>query len=191
MNLVNKGWCIFGPRGSGKSWLLESILDTNEDHIVYDPMEDHAGYRQYLPDDRHSSEELNDLIHNVVLETQPAIFAIDEANKYIHPKPTRLLTGVADLVDMGRHHGISFGTVARRPVQFNTDLVELADALFFFGLQGKNDYVYMEDLHRGLGDAVRGLPRYHFVSYANQQITIHSPVDAPRRKGGMLARQHR
>lgn len=193
MDLSDKGWAIFGPRGSGKSWLLESILDTVPDHIVYDPMGDHYGYRQYIPDDRTSTEELSDLVRHVVIPTRPDLFAIDEANKYILPKQQRraLPPGIDDLLDFGRHYGISFGVVSRRPVQFHSDLVELADALFIFGLQGKNDYRYLEDLHRGLGDAVRSLPRYHFASYAEQQIQIHTPIDAPRRSGGMLSGRFR
>lgn len=194
MDLSGKGWCIFGPRGSGKSWLLEHLLDTNADHIVYDPMGDHYGYRQYIPDDRASIDELSDLIEHVVIPTHPAIFAVDECNKFVAPKPRPLPRGVDSLMDFGRHYGpagISFGCVARRPAQFHSDVVELADALFLFGLQGKNDYHYLEDLHRGLGDAVRSLPRYHYVSYSGQQVRVHDPIDAPRRRNGTIPQRSR
>jgi len=180
MDLTDKGWCIFGPRGSGKSWLLKSILDSTPDHIVYDPLGDHEGYRRYLPEDRNSVAELSDLVQAVVIPTKPALFAVDEANKYILPKPHPLPAGIDDLMDFGRHFGISVGFVARRPVQFHTDLVELSDVIFLFSLTGKNDYQYMEDLHRGLGDVVRNLEKYHFASLrAGREITIHNPVALP------------
>jgi len=184
INLENKGWCVFGPRGSGKSWLLESILDSTTDHIVYDPMSDHRGYRQYIPRDRSSVEELSDLVRHVVIPTRVSLFAVDEANKYIIPRK-RLPPGIDDLLDFNRHYEISFGCISRRPVQFHADLVELSDVLFIFGLQGKNDYQYLEDVHRGLGDAVRALPRYHFVSYSHGEIISHLPIGTPRR--GKLA----
>jgi len=181
MDLSDKGWVIFGPRGSGKSWLVKSILDTTPDHIVYDPLGDHAGYRQYQPDDRSSVEELTDLVQAVVIPTKPALFIVDEANKYILPKPNRLPPGIDDLMDFGRHWGISVGFVARRPVQFHTDLIELADVVFFFGLHGKNDYQYMESLHVGLGDEVRKLSRWSFASLrGGTEIELHNPIDRPK-----------
>jgi hypothetical protein len=59
--------------------------------------------------------------------------------------------------------------------------VELANFLFFFGLSGKNDYAYMEDLHDGLGDAVRNLKKYEFVSLRDGQgLSVHAPIDTPK-----------
>jgi len=64
--------------------------------------------------------------------------------------------------------------------QFNTDLTELANHLFFFKLSGKNDFAYMENLHVGLGEAVRSLGPYEFVSLTNgSEMELHAPVDAP------------
>ena len=180
IDLTDKSFVIFGLRGSGKSWLVKSILDSTPDHIIYDPLNEHKGYRQYIPDDRESVEELSEMIQGLVIKTKPPLFVIDEANKYIPPKPSRLWAGVADLVDFSRHWRISFGAVARRPSQFHTDLVELADYVFFFNLPGKNDFQYCEALHRGLGVEFRNLAPYHFVSLKNgREITLHSPVEKP------------
>jgi hypothetical protein len=99
----------------------------------------------------------------------------------IEPKPTRMPGAVRDLVDFGRHWSISFGIVARKPVQCNTDLVELSDHVFFFQLPGKNDHTYLESLHSGLGDTVRNLPAHHFVSFSHgSEITVHAPIEPPR-----------
>jgi len=178
MDLRNKSWAIFGLKGSGKSVLLKSILDSSPDHLVYDPMNEHRGYKRYVPDDRRSTSELSDFIAQVVIPRKPTLFVIDEANRHIRPKPTPLPAGVDELNDLARHWNISVGYVARRPVQFHTDIVELAQVIFFFILPGKNDYRYLEDLHAGLGDQVRQLRPFHFVSLTNgQQIKLHSPVD--------------
>lgn len=181
IDLTGKGFCIFGVRGSGKSWLVKHILDSTPDHLIYDPLEEHDGYRRYIPDDRQSTDELNKLITDLVIPRKPRLFIVDEANKYIRPKPTPLPSGVSDLNDFARHFGTSCGWVARRMTQFNTDIVELANHLFFFKLTGKNDFHYMEGLHQGLGDAVRSLGKYEFMSLTNgADMQHHAPVDEPR-----------
>ena len=200
MDLANKGWCVFGLRGSGKSWFVKSLLESTPDHLIYDPLKEHRGYNKYMPTDRTSIEELEKVIHGPVIKgvkvtednkgTFPTrrvgetwkseLFVIDEGNRYILPHPTRMPPGVADLVDYGRHWNLSFGVVARRPVQFNSTLVELSDHVFFFQLPGKNDHAYLESLHVGLGDTVRNLAPYHFVAFSHgSEITVHAPIRPP------------
>ena len=200
MDLANKGWCVFGLRGSGKSWFVKSLLESTPDHLIYDPLKEHKGYNRYVPTDRTSIEELEKVIHGPVIKgvkvtednkaTFPTrrvgetwkseLFVIDEGNRYILPHPTRMPPGVADLVDYGRHWNLSFGVVARRPVQFNSTLVELSDHVFFFQLPGKNDHAYLESLHVGLGDTVRNLAPYHFVAFSHgSEITVHAPIRPP------------
>ena len=180
IDLTDKGFCIFGSRGGGKSWLVKHILDSTPNHLIYDPMQEHQGYRRYVPDDRESVQELSDLVKSVVVPTKPALFIVDEANKYVLPKPNRLPDGVNDLMDFGRHWGISVGFVSRRPVQFHTDLVELSNVLFFYGLTGNNDYHYLENLHMGLGDAVRNLGEFQFMSLSSgRDMELHNPIDSP------------
>jgi len=200
MDLANKGWCVFGLRGSGKSWFVKSLLESTPDHLIYDPLKEHRGYNKYTPSDRTSIEELEKVIQGPVIkgvkvtednkatfptrrvgETwKPELFVIDEGNRYILPHPTRMPPGVADLVDYGRHWNISFGVVARRPVQFSSTLVELSDHVFFFQLPGKNDHAYLESLHVGLGDTVRDLAPFHFVAFSHgSEITVHAPIRPP------------
>ena len=200
MDLASKGWAVFGLRGSGKSWFVKSVLQSTPDHLIYDPLKEHSGYNKYTPTDRTSIEELEKVIEGPVIkgikvvednktmfptrrvgETwKPELFVIDEANRYILPKPTRLPKMVNDLVDYQRHWNISFGVVARRPVQFHQDIIELADVVFFFTIPGKNDHAYLNSLHSDLGDTVRNLPAYHFVAFQHgSEITVHAPITAP------------
>jgi hypothetical protein len=200
MDLGSKGWAVFGLRGSGKSWFVKSVLDSTPDHLIYDPLKEHAGYSKYTPSDRTSIEELSKVIEGPVIkgikvtdankhmfptrrvgETwKPELFVIDEANRYIYPHPTRLPKPVEDLVDLGRHMKLSFGVVARRPVQFHATLIDLADHVFFFQIPGTHDHRYLESLHPGLGDKVRDLPPHHFVGFSHgSEITVHAPIRPP------------
>jgi hypothetical protein len=201
IELKSKGWAVFGLRGSGKSWFVKHVLDSSPDHLIYDPLKEHRGYNKYTPTDRTSIDELSKVIEGPVIrgvrvteenkrqfptrrvgETwKPDLFVIDEANRYIYPHPREIPKAVADLVDYGRHWNLSFGVVARRPVQFHTTLIELADVVFFFYLPGQNDYQKLEGMHPGLGDAVRSLPAHHFVALSHgTEITIHAPIEPPR-----------
>ena len=200
IELKSKGWAVFGLRGSGKSWFVKHVLDSSPDHLIYDPLNEHRGYNKYIPTDRTSIDELSKVIEGLVIQGarvkeenkrqfptrrvgetwKPDLFVIDEANRYIYPHPREIPKAVADLVDYGRHWNLSFGTVARRPVQFHTSLIELADVVFFFYLPGQNDYQKLEGMHPGLGDAVRSLPAHHFVALSHgTEITIHAPIEPP------------
>jgi len=180
-NLTNKSFVICGQKGTGKSWLIKSILDSTPNHIVYDPLSEHNGYRRYIPEDRDSQQELSDMIVGIVVPQKPSLFIIDEANKYILPKPRPLpAPGVADLLDFSRHYGVSWGCGMRRPVQVHSDVLELAAFVFAFQSSGKNDYGYYEDLRVGMGDAVRNLPDHHFcVLQGGKNLSIHAPVEKP------------
>jgi len=180
IDLTDASWCVFGLRGSGKSWLLKHILDSSSRHLIYDPMDEHQGYHRYVPTDRRSSGELNDFLVTMAIPWKPRLLVIDEANVYIPPKPHPLVSGVDDLVTFARHWGMSVGYCARRPVQFHSDIVELSQFLFIFGLHGRNDYIYLESLFEGLGDTVRGLNRHEFAMLeGGSRLQVHAPIEKP------------
>ena len=81
------------------------------------------------------------------------------------------------MVDFSRHEGISFGLIARRPVQLHTDLVELSQFYFVFNLHGRNDITTLNNTYQGMGETVRGLQEYHFaVLNEGRLLTVHEPV---------------
>ena len=153
IEIQGKGFCIFGLRGMGKSWLVKHILDSSPGrHLVYDPLDEHHGYKRIRPDNRSDPEELSFFINTLVIpeaqKNKIDLFIVDEANKYIPARKT-LEPGPSDLNDFARHFGrsgLSVGWVARRPVQFNSDILECANIVFFFKNQGANDYQKCEDM---------------------------------------------
>ena len=169
LDLTRKTWAVFGYKESGKSLLAKMIAEKYADKcLYYDTLHEvpvAAKFHSYPPKNRHSPLELESVIALLKANKRYRLFIIDEANRYCPPKPHPLPQGVADMNDWCRHpmFNLSIGYIARRPVQINTDLIELCDYLFVFQLGGKNDLKYLNDLRRGLGDAVQALPRFHYA----------------------------
>ena len=183
VELTRKTWCVFGYKESGKSILAKTIAARyGSKALYYDVLHEvpeTAAFHAYQPKNRHNVQELESIIKLVKNGKQYRMFIIDEANRYCPPKPRVLPDGVADMNDWCRHpqYNLSVGYIARRPVQINTDLVEIADYLFIFQLGGKNDLQYLNDLRSGLGDAVLNLPPHHFaLVYPNRTWKIFNPV---------------
>jgi len=181
MDLTNKRFCIFGLQRSGKTELTKHILRGVPNHFVYDPLDEYDGFNRYKPDDRNSIPELSDCIQKLVIpRVKPDLFIIDEANRYILPKPTPIPAGVDELNDWAGHMGLSWGAICRRPVQFHSDITELAHVVFFFILQGRNDSSYMDDLLPNLSTTVSTLPQHHFAiletGSAGRVVSVHSPI---------------
>ena len=179
IDLTAKRFQIYGLPGSGKSVLAKSILSTDDLSIIYDPLREYRGYRRYTPDDPQSVEELDTYIQDKVIPTRPHIFIIDEASIYITPKSEGPLPPAVKLLnDTSRHLGISWGVIARRPVQINPDLRELAHFLFLFRLPGRLDKNLLNEHADGLGTAVSRLKKHHFIIYdtTEGEYWEHAPV---------------
>jgi hypothetical protein len=182
IDIEDKRFVVLGLQGTGKSYLVKGILKNTPSSIVYDVMREHTGLNRYIVDHRENSREgiaeLNHFVNQVVIASgQIRLFVLEEANRYCPPKPAPLPQSILDLNDLQRHFKITFGSVARRPVQLHTDLVELAHYLFIFRLVGINDLKYLEAVAEGLGEAVRRLKDYHFI-LVNPDRTYqeHKPI---------------
>jgi len=182
LDLSGKSFCIFGLPDSGKSTQANFILNAyGKSAFIYDTLGEYADepYDSYRPDDRYSPGELETVIRAILKSRRYSMVIIDEANRFCPPKPAPLPQAVADLNDWRAHYGLSVGFIARRPVQLNQDLTELAHYLFIFNLKGKNDIAYLNDLVAGLGDAVLNIPKYHFIMMdPGRNYELYSPVPA-------------
>jgi len=178
IDLTNKRFVILGLQGSGKTILAKHLLSKTKKHLVYDVVKEYKGFNRYIPTDRNSKEELESFIQVLVFKrVKPSLLIIDEANRYLEPKPTALPLGISELNDLSRHIGISWGVICRRPVQLHSDMMELAHYLFIFNLRGKNDISYLDTILPGLGDTVANLKPYEFAVVSdNREITVHEPL---------------
>jgi AAA+ ATPase superfamily predicted ATPase len=180
VNLINKHFVILGMKQEGKTVLARSILKKFPKHLVYDTTRnDYEGFDRYIPQYNQYSaqaiQEVNMVIEKLVIQRRVNLFIVDEANTYA-PNKQLMPNGLKKVMDThkhiyGQHNGMAFGVIARRPAQLNTDLIELAEYIFIFSLQGKNDLQYLDSLKYGLGDVVRNLEKYHFV-FLNERRDI-------------------
>lgn len=185
-DITNKRFAILGLQGSGKSNISKIFLKRERSHLIYDVHHEHSGFNRYLV--RHKQvlnykptdpaiAELNGLVTSVMDSGQIRLFIIDEANRFC-PNRKPLPSSILVLNDDNRHLKMAFGVIARRAVQLNTDLIELAHYIFIFQLPGKNDHDYLESVALGLGDAVRELKPFHFVVVTpSRNYKVHLPVE--------------
>ena len=180
-DLNNKSFCIFGLPDSGKSTLANRILDSfGEKGFVYDTLNEYPDtpFDSYAPKGRYDVKEFQTVLRAVMNKGFFKLILIDEANRFCPSKPAPLPQAVADLNDWRAHWQVSVGFIARRPVQLNQDLTELSNFLFIFGLKGKNDIQYLNDISAGLGDLVSKIPVYHFVAVdAARNYELMAPVE--------------
>jgi hypothetical protein len=182
MDFKGRRFALLGLQGSGKTVNAKWILKHYPRHLVYDPLKEYQGFNRYLPTYRNYSfesiAELNTAVQKLVFDrpNQLDLFVIDEANRYC-PNMRSLPDIIGQLNDFNRHMNIGFGVIARRPVQLNTDLIELAHDLFIYRLKGKNDIAYLNDLADGLGEAVLSLQPFHYV-HVNEfrEFEVLAPV---------------
>jgi len=181
-DLENKAFSLFGLPDGGKSTLVCYIANQfGSAAFVYDTLSEYPPepFDSYAPKDQYSVEEMESVIRAAMRSRRYKLIVIDEANRFCPPKPAPLPQAVADLNDWRAHYGIAAGYIARRPVQLNQDLTELSQYIISFGLKGKNDIKYLNDLSAGLGDAVSQLGPYQFVVMDQlRNYQVFNPIPA-------------
>ena len=179
-DLMDKAFCLFGLPDGGKSTLANYIMSQfGPAAFCYDTLHEYPDtpFDSYRPGDQYSIPELEDMIRAAMRSRRYKLIVIDEANRFCPSKPTPLPQAVPDLNDWRAHYGIAAGFIARRPVQLNQDLTELSHYIICFGLKGKNDIAYLNDLSAGLGDTVQELGLYQFVVMDSQRnYQVFDPI---------------
>ncbi len=181
VNLANKRFTILGLQGSGKSTFAKWIVKQNPKALVFDTVKEYPNnVNRYIPVKSHGPtlvDECERCIERLLLKNKRFdMFVIDEANR-IAPSKKPLPPNLGALNDQNRHYGIALGMVARRPTQLHTDFLDLAHFLFIFQLSGPHDVMALERIEKGLGNAAKTLPPYHFLLVnENRQYQVMPPI---------------
>lgn len=183
LELKERRICIFGLQGSGKTEFGKYIVRKAARPFVIDPLDEYGDIPHavtYVPENKEygpqAVAEINQVVeYMLALDPLPTLFLMDEANRYC-PNKRPLPAQIARLNDESRHLELALGFIARRPVQVNTDLAELAHYLVVFSLAGKNDRGYLNDIADGFGDMVIALRWHDFVIADPQRILQKLPA---------------
>lgn len=182
LEILNKQGCVFGLPDSGKSTLANWLLSKfGQAAIIYDTLNEfpEEPFDRYVPVERGDVAEWERVTRRIVAARRYKVYAVDEANRYMPPKPAPLPAAARDLNDYRAHYDIGTLFLCRRPVQLNQDITELSNYLVVFKLDGKLDRDYLNDLCAGLGDIVGTLKPYHFVIYRKGfGFDVFKPVPA-------------
>jgi len=158
---------VAGMRGSGKTTFVKhALLPVFRRHIVYDLVEDYPpeNFTVYkVPRDiRADNEQIKanfDLLCSRINWSVIDCVVVNEANR-VMPNREKMPQYGRMLVDVSRHFEGGPKTViyeTRRPAQLHTDVLELADIIVCFKLDGKNDVDALNARRTGLGDMVAAL----------------------------------
>lgn len=196
-----------GMRGSGKTtfakWFIKNIFPN---HLVFDTIykinsKDYAGFNRYQVNNANGGEQLKKEFDDFFFglqkqEVKGSTFyfspqgkvidciVIEEANLVAPSRETPPLA-LRFLTNVGRHANLANVCIIRRPTQLHTDVIELADYLIIFALDGKNDIDYLNEIKQGLGDATQKLDieKHDFIIYKRghsvqmfTKVTVNEPV---------------
>lgn len=182
---VNKICVITGLPGSGKSHLLKENLipalrKAGKKVICVDPNCEYKpskGFMVYRIADYDNAEaEFETMIRYYMAsddgkKRKPDVIIVDESN-VVFQKMT-LPPYTKKLVNTLRHEKIDLIVVARRPVDVNITMSELARERYVFRVSGVNDIKRLNDIMQGLGDDALALgvhDYYHIVDDHQKQL---------------------
>lgn len=197
VELAGKQVVVTGPRGSGKSTIIQSILRRVPAHVVYDMNHEHGDFKRYVADYRRGEEmraEVDGFVSRMVTdndpEKRPALVVLEEANRYV-PNAGKIPEAVGELVDLGRHYqtpaaqGVAVMYVTRRPAKLDTDVTELADYFIVAGPTGKNGRKRLNEEVPGLGDAATDLDGYEWLFADRSGFDRMEPVEPGNTTGSL------
>lgn len=185
MRLKGRHTVILGKRGEGKSNLVQYLLSQVPNNLVIDVCREHNAdfVNRYIPDYRNGEEartEAGEVVKRTVTDQsrgrRPDLVVFEEASRYC-PNKGGTHDAIMEVIDLGRHLDTGTVAVARRPAKIDTSIMELADNVISFYIDGKNDVRALNAFSDGLGDMAKELDPYQFLRAEGRQVTLHEPVE--------------
>lgn len=169
--------CITGLPRSGKSTLLKKtiipkLIKQGKKIIVVDVNKEYTGNNSLavfrIKDYNKAAEEVEVLIHSIINHPDVCdVLIVDESNVVFNKNV--LLPNAKQFVNTLRHVKVDLYVVARRPVDINITISELAQNRYIFRVSGVNDIKRLNDIFIGLGDRAFNLGEHDYIYLKNEQ----------------------
>jgi len=190
INLKSKTFVIAGLKNTGKTFLIKNaILNSIPNNVVYDLTGEYKGCKSakyiYNATNRQYSQELiaevDNFMEKMVNVKKPELVIFEEADNIL-PNMRITSSALLHLNSTCRHfdneRGIAVGYVTRRLPDLNSKIVEIADYVFLFQLSGKNDLIYLEQLKKGLSEAMPQIEQNHkfIILDGARNFSVHDAI---------------
>jgi len=182
--------CIFGRKGSGKSFLAKQCLDDWDRVLILDLMAEYPGdVRTWTLEE--AREELIRLcgrerwklsatglapyeslaLLDLAREIPGLLVVVEEAGTLC--SPSDLPPELAELVYRGRHYGVSLLVLSQRPATVHRGVTSQADLVVAFRQHEQRDIAYLRSLFGDSAEELRYLEEYEVRVYGD---THKAPV---------------
>ena len=181
---------ILGITGSGKSTLMQEIIDSTDRIVVLDSMGDYTETKGAIVceganDCINKLLELQDTQHwkliCITLEEQEALdilavafdvenisIAVDESSLYC--TPTYLPKEFKQLIRYGRKRGIHLFFIARRPSEIHRELTAQSNLLVTFIQYEPLDIKYLQARMGKKAELAKTLPKYEILVHGDMEL---------------------
>ena len=175
--------CIFGRRGTGKTYLAHKLISGKRRVLVFDPLGQFKGEREFrtIPElARHCLENrLREdkvkpfaliyrprqaraefpFIARVACEVGALCLLAEEISWAI--SPARMDPAIENLIRYGRHQDVELIGISRRPAEVNRDLTANANEIYIFRTHEPRDIAYFREiLGSSVADSLPALAKF-------------------------------
>jgi len=198
--MTNEIIVLLGHKGSGKTYLSRKIIERKDSYIIYDPVRNFSGSGTIIEDPQSAIEYLKKKPQGFKIVYQPdssslekdvflsefkkicyivhclsnTYFLVDEIDTYV--KPTSCPHYFNNLIQRGRHLGISLIVTTRRPQETTRHLTAQSDILISFNQHEPSDIKYLGTFFREKAQELRSLPPYHYIKFERGEVSVNQPI---------------
>jgi hypothetical protein len=175
--------CIFGKRGTGKTWLAFKLIRGKTRLIIFDPLKQFQGGKEFtrvsemtryclesgfreekkkpfvvILRPRQAREQFP-LVARLAREVGSLCLLAEEISWAI--SPAKMDPAIEELIRYGRHQDVELIGISRRPPEVNRDLTSNANEVYIFRTHEPRDIAYFREvLGSEAADSLPNLPEF-------------------------------